>query len=111
MDEKIQIGEFEELVLLITAILNDDAYGVRVMDEIESQTGRKSNISGVHTALDRLEKKGFLRSYTGGATAERGGRSKRIFQVTNLGLKALEINRNVRNALYDQIPKAVLGTA
>ena len=102
--ERVQLGEFEELVLLITAILHENAYGVAVMDEIQNQTGRKVNISAVHTALDRLEKKSFLSSYIGGATSERGGRSKRFFKVTNLGIKAIEINRKVRNDLYDQIP-------
>lgn len=106
--EKVQIGEFEELVLLVTAILHENAYGVRVMDEITDQTGRKANISAVHTALDRLEKKGYLQSYMGGATAERGGRRKRYFKVTNLGVQVLEINRKVRNALYDQIPEILL---
>ena len=106
--QRIQIGEFEELVLLITAILHGDAYGVNVMDEIERQTGRKVNISAVHTALDRLDKKGFLQSYVGGATAERGGRRKRFFKITHLGVQAIEINRKVRNALYSQIPTVVL---
>ncbi len=105
--QRVQIGEFEELVLLIVAILQGEAYGVNVMDEIEKQTGRKVNISAVHTALDRLDKKGFLRSYTGGATTERGGRRKRYFRVTNLGVQAIEINRRVRNQLYDQIPAIV----
>ena len=108
MEEKVQLGEFEELVLIMSAILQDEAYGVRVMDELVKQTGRGINISGVHTALDRLEKKGFLQSYMGGATAERGGRRKRLFRVTNLGIQAIEINRRVRNALYDQIPKTVI---
>ncbi len=106
--ERIQIGEFEELVLLITAILHGEAYGVSVMDEILNQTGRKVNISAVHTALDRLEKKSFLKSKIGGATSERGGRSKRFFEVTDLGVKAIEINRQVRNSLYQQIPSVVL---
>jgi DNA-binding PadR family transcriptional regulator len=61
------------MVLLITAILHNDAYGVKVMDEIANQTGRKINISAVHTALDRLDKKGFLKSYLVGATAEGRG--------------------------------------
>ncbi len=106
--EKIQIGEFEELVLLIVAVLGQQAYGVKIMDEIQMQTGRNVNISAVHTALDRLERKLFLSSHMGGATPERGGRSKRFFKVTNLGLQVLEINRSMRNALYDQIPKVQL---
>ncbi len=106
--ERIQLGEFEELILLVTAVLHGNAYGISVMDEIETQTGRQANISAVHTALDRLEKKGFLKSKLGGATSERGGRSKRFFEVTDLGLKAIEINRSVRNSLYSQIPQVLL---
>ena len=108
MSGRLQIGEFEELVLLITAILDGEAYGIRVMDEIESQTGRKINISAVHTALDRLDKKGFLQSSTGGATAERGGRSKRYFRLTNLGAEALKMVHQTRNKLFDQIPASIL---
>ncbi len=107
---RIQIGEFEELVLLITAILNGNAYGVGVMDEIAARTNRRINISAVHTALDRLEKKGFLRSRVGGATAERGGRRKRYFEVTHLGVQAIEMTRQMRNSLYSQIPPIVLET-
>ena len=107
-EERVQLGEFEELVLMITAILHEQAYGVKVMDEILEQTGRKVNISAVHTALDRLEKKGFLSSYTGGATAERGGRSKRFFKVSNLGIQALQINHRQRNTLFEQIPEVLL---
>lgn len=96
------------MVLLITAILHDEAYGVKVMEEIEHQTHRKISISAVHTALDRLDKKGFLQSYTGGATAERGGRSKRYFKVTNLGVEALKMIKETRERLFNQIPSALL---
>lgn len=101
---RIQIGEFEELVLLIVAILNDNAYGISVMEEIENQTERKINISAVHSALDRLENKGFLKSEVGGATAERGGRRKRFFRITVAGQGALDAIREQRNKLHDQIP-------
>lgn len=111
MSSRLQVGAFEEMVLLITAILHEDAYGVRVMDELEVQTGRKVSISAVHTALDRLDKKGFLKSSTGGATAERGGRSKRFFQVTNLGVEALKLIRETRNQLFDQIPMSLIKDA
>lgn len=101
---RIQIGEFEELVLLVVAILHDNAYGISVMEEIENQTERKINISAVHSALDRLETKGFLKSEVGGATAERGGRRKRFFKITIAGQSALDAVREQRNKLHDQIP-------
>lgn len=104
-----QLGELEELVLMIVAILNQEAYGVRVMDEIQAQIQRKVNISAVHTVLDRLEKKGFVSSFMGGASAERGGRRKRLFKITAEGSQAIQYVHQTRNELYEQIPKAILG--
>lgn len=102
--QRINIGEFEELVLLVVAILNTNAYGISVMEEIESQTERKINISAVHSALDRLEGKGFLDSHVGGATKERGGRRKRYFSITVAGQKSLSFIKEQRNKLHEQIP-------
>ncbi|MEM6641544.1 MAG: PadR family transcriptional regulator [Bacteroidota bacterium] len=102
-----QLGELEELVLMVVAILNGQAYGIKVMDEVLEQTGRKLNISAVHTTLDRLEKKGFVASEMGGANAERGGRRKRLFSVSAAGSRALNYVHATRNELYAQIPKSL----
>uniref|UniRef100_UPI0032EE272C PadR family transcriptional regulator n=1 Tax=Ekhidna sp. TaxID=2608089 RepID=UPI0032EE272C len=107
-NQSYQLGELEELVLMMVAILNQEAYGVLVMDEIEKQVNRKVNISAVHTVLDRLEKKGFVSSFMGGASAERGGRRKRLFKVTTEGSQAIEFVHQTRNSLYSQIPKTLL---
>ena len=98
------LGEFEELVLLIVAILDGHAYGVAVLEELESQAGRSANISAVHAALRRLEEKGFAKSGWSEATAERGGRRKRLFNITNAGRQALEQSREVYLKLWGQIP-------
>ena len=102
------IGELEELVLLTVGILYKQAYGVAVMDEIERQTGRSLNISAVHTVLKRLEEKGMVRSELSDPTEERGGRRKRIFFLTAAGKKALAHMNEVRNQMFDQIPKVAL---
>ena len=107
--EVYQLGELEELVLIIVAILKEEAYGVKVMDEILDQTVRKVNISAVHTTLDRLEKKGFVASFWGGSSSERGGRRKRLFAITAEGSKAIEYVHETRNQLFSQIPKTSLG--
>ncbi|MEL7147177.1 MAG: PadR family transcriptional regulator [Bacteroidota bacterium] len=87
--------------------MQENAYGVNVMAEIEEQTGRKVNISAIHTTLDRLENKGFLSSQLGGATATRGGRRKRIFSVTAAGRNIIAEIKAMRNKLYDQLPGIV----
>ncbi len=101
------LGEFEELVLLTVGILFDDAYGLAIVDELEKQTNRNVMISSVHKALVRLEEKGYLKSHLGGATETRGGRDKRLYVLTQSGIKVLDQSREMRNAMYKQVPKIV----
>ena len=98
------IGELEELVLLVIGILDQNAYGISVMDEINKQTGRKMSISAVHTVLNRLEEKGLLKSEMGGETNERGGRRKRFFTLTGSGKDAIQEVRELRNKLWSLLP-------
>ncbi|HEY0743429.1 MAG TPA: PadR family transcriptional regulator [Chryseosolibacter sp.] len=102
------IGELEELILLTVGILLNEAYGVAVMDEIEKQTGRTLNISAVHAVLKRLEEKGLVTSKMSDPTSERGGRRKRIFSLTAAGRKVLAEANELRNQMYNQIPKVSL---
>jgi DNA-binding PadR family transcriptional regulator len=88
------LGEFEHIVILAVLRLADRAYGVTVRQEIELRTNREVSIGAVYATLDRLEAKGFVKSYLGEPTPERGGRSKRFFQVMAKGVAA--VNRTHR---------------
>lgn len=99
------IGSLEETILLIVLIMPDEAYGVSVVDEYQKHTGKSISIPAIHTVLKRLEKKGFLRSKMGGATTERGGRKKRLFEITKSGYKILADLRETRNELWKLAPK------
>ncbi|MEM6766443.1 MAG: PadR family transcriptional regulator [Bacteroidota bacterium] len=101
------LGEFEELVLLTVGILYGDAYGLSITDELTRQTGRKSTISSVYKVLVRLEKKGYLSSEMGGATEARGGRPKRLYQLTQSGVSVLHQTREIRNSMWGQFPKII----
>jgi PadR family transcriptional regulator PadR len=103
------IGEFEELVLLTVGILFDDAYGLAIVDELEKQTERNVMMSSVHKSLVRLEEKGFLRSRMGGSTETRGGRDKRLYQLTQAGKKVLAESKELRDDMWKQVPKIVWG--
>ncbi|GAB5526896.1 MAG: hypothetical protein Roseis2KO_47680 [Roseivirga sp.] len=103
-----QLGEFEELVLLIVGVLYPDAYGLSIREEIINQTKRKVAIGAVHSALSRLQEKGFLESKLDEATHERGGRRKRLFTITVSGKRALEKNHELRNNLFNKIPELAL---
>ncbi len=102
---KTYLGEFEELVLLTTAILNGEAYGVSVAKELKRLTGRSVSIAAVHISLHRLLDKGLVNSYMGGATASRGGRRKRLFTITVAGKHILQEIHDTRNLMWELVPK------
>jgi PadR family transcriptional regulator, regulatory protein PadR len=87
------LGEFEHLVLLAILRLRDDAYGMRVRREIAERTGRDVTIGAVYATLDRLETKGMVSARLSDPTPERGGRAKRSFQLTGVGIEALNRTR------------------
>ncbi|MEM7552207.1 MAG: PadR family transcriptional regulator [Bacteroidota bacterium] len=107
---KSYIGELEEIVLLVVVMLQEDAYGVAITHEINEQLNRKISISAIHSTLHRLEEKGFVTSSMGGATAERGGRRKRYFSITQAGSRTLQEIQETRNLLWGQIPPNALAT-
>jgi DNA-binding PadR family transcriptional regulator len=83
------LGEFEQVVLLGILRLGDAAYGASIREEIAVCTGREPTPGALYTTLDRLEGKGMVRSRMGEPTAERGGRAKRFFVVTEKGSAAV----------------------
>lgn len=99
------LGEFEELVLTLVAILQEEAYGAAIADEIEQRLNRKVTLSAVHVTLYRLEDKGYIKSRVGGATNERGGRRKRLFEVTSGGVAMLKAMRESRTTLWSRVPQ------
>ncbi len=86
----VQLGEFEQLVLMTLLRLGDDAYGVAVQAEIADRTGRDVALGAVYTTLDRLETKRLVRSRIGEPSAKLGGRRKRHFVMTAAGEAALQ---------------------
>ena len=84
------LGEFEILTLAALVRLGPEAYGVTVRQEIEGRAGRPVTVGALYATLDRLEEKGLVASRVGEATAERGGRAKRHFEITALGRARLE---------------------
>ena len=100
---RFYLGELEELVLLIVALLREGAYGVVVVQELQKQAGREISISAVHAVLHRLEEKGFVESFMGGTSSERGGRRKRIFRITSYGQQVIEQLRDTRASIWSLI--------
>ena len=102
--KRSNLGEFEEIVLLIVAAKHGNAYGVNITHEIIEQTGRSVRINQVHASLHRLEDKGMIISKMGDPISERGGRRKRMFTVTGYGETTLSDIQAVRSRLWNLVP-------
>lgn len=106
--KKFQVGEFEEIVMLTICILHPKAYGVSVQKEIESRLKREASMGALHSALIRLEEKGFLKSNGGESSEGREGRPRRYYEVTALGRKALQHIKQSREQLWKAIPEVAV---
>jgi PadR family transcriptional regulator PadR len=93
MPDATYLGELEQIVLLAVMRLGDGAYAVPILEEIQSQAGRRVARGALYTALDRLEAKGCLRSKLGEPLAERGGRARRYFTITPSAVRSLKESR------------------
>jgi|SRR5687768_11200419 PadR family transcriptional regulator, regulatory protein PadR len=106
--KRIQLGEFEEIVLLTVGVLHGNAYGITIKDDIEQRLKREVSIGALQVTLRRLESKGFLKSKLGEASENRRGRPKLFFEITAYGKKALDYSRESRDELWKALPKLVL---
>ena len=102
--KKTKLGEFEELVLLTVASLQEDAYGVEIKRELEERLKEKLSVGSIQSALKRMEEKGFLTSAFGEATQKRGGKRKRIYSATSYAHRVLKEMKDIRAGLWSSIP-------
>ncbi len=89
MKKKDVLGQFEQLVLTGVLLCGDDAYGMAVHGKVEQLGDRPVKLPSVYVVLDRLEHKGYVKSWIANATPERGNRRSRYFRMLVGGERAL----------------------
>jgi DNA-binding PadR family transcriptional regulator len=101
-----RLGRLEADILRAILGLRHDAYGVTIQDAVARETGRDLSFGTIYTTLNRMKEKGYVTSRLGEATAERGGRAKKFFDITGAGQSALyESERSM------EVMRAGFGTA
>ena len=90
----------EEFLLLAVLKLGDNAYPVSIYDEIGKATGSSWTLGAIYFPLQRLEDKGLLTSFLGNPTAERGGKGRRYYRITDSGLEALAVTRRAQDSMW-----------
>jgi len=100
------LGQFEQLCLTAVVLLRDDAYGIPIHQKVEELGERRVLLPAVYVTLERLEEKGYLTSSFTDPTPERGGRSKRMFQLTSAGERALKESAATAQRIYESLRAA-----
>ena len=95
----------EELFLLAIWRLQDNAYAVTIRDQVNKITGKTWSFGATFVTLDRLAQKRYLTSYLSEPTQKRGGRSKRMYQLTREGIRALLDIKKLQESMWDDIPR------
>lgn len=104
MSKAKNLGEFEILVLAALLRLGDDAYGISILNTIESRSGRSVSLGALYPTLSRLEQKQYVTSRMGEATPERGGRAKRYYALTTTGAAALKRSSEILSSMLAGLP-------
>ena len=95
----IKLGTLEESALIaVLALTEDKSYGLKILEKLSEMTGKNQSVGSVYTTLSRLQEKGFVESWVGEPTNERGGRRKRLYRVTSSGRSALDQQEQIRLA-------------
>ena len=90
MASPCKLGSLEELLLNAIQLLGDNAYGVSIFQKAQELAApREVSFGSIYPTLERLEGKGFISSFRGEPTPERGGRAKRFFRLEALGERTL----------------------
>jgi DNA-binding PadR family transcriptional regulator len=104
MPRQDSLGQFEQLVLTAVIRLGDKAYGVTIHGKVrEMAAPRNVSLGSVYVTLDRLEDKGLISSKLSDPTPERGGRSKRCYQVKAAGESALHESVVTARRMWDEL--------
>jgi DNA-binding PadR family transcriptional regulator len=104
MAERSYLGELELMILLSVVGLGEEAYGVPISHEIEKHVGREVSLGSVYAALERLAARGLVASRMGESTPERGGKARRYFRVTKVGLRQMQETRRVLQQMWRSLP-------
>ncbi|MCP4728226.1 MAG: hypothetical protein GY863_24515, partial [bacterium] len=95
----------EELILLAVWRLKESAYSVSIHEEISKLSGKEWSLGSIYMPLERLVKRRLLQTYLSEYTPERGGRHKRIYELTKDGMLALDTTRELQDKVWDGVPR------
>jgi PadR family transcriptional regulator PadR len=93
----------EEYVMLAIWKLQEGAYSLPIREQVSKNTGYEWSLSSVFSPLNRLSKKRLVTSILTGSQAQRGGRHKRVYQLTPEGRKALMHIRTVEESMWSDV--------
>ena len=93
----------EELILLAIWQLQEEAYSLPIRELVSKLSGEEWSLGSIYMPLDRLSKRNFVKSYLSDSTPERGGRQKRIYELSKQGKEALIKVKEVQDTMWQNV--------
>lgn len=94
------LTDLEQLLLLATLRVGDGAYAAALLDDLAETADRSVSLGTIYVTMVRLEERGLVASELGAPTAQRGGKAKRLYRVTEEGREALERARSILERMW-----------
>lgn len=98
------LSRIEEILLLAVWKLNDDAYGIAIRRQVESDTGISWLSEAIYAPLSRLREKGYVDAAKAEGSTEKGGRPRIHYRLTPSGIQRLIHVQEINRALWYGIP-------
>jgi DNA-binding PadR family transcriptional regulator len=90
----------EELFMLAILRLKEPAYLVNIRNFLLEQTGKDWAFGSLYITLDKLKKKGLLKTYSGKPRKKQGGKAIQFYRLTDEGLHALVEAKRLHDIMW-----------
>ena len=96
----VLLTKLEELFMLAIFHQNRPSSLVDIREYLLKKTGKDWAVASLYIALDKLKKKGWVKSFKGEPKHVRGGKALRYYLLTPSGVKALDEAWSMQEGLW-----------
>jgi len=101
------LTKLEELFMLAVFHQNGPANLMDIREYLLDKAGKDWAFASLYIALDKLKKKGFVKSFKGEPKHVRGGKALRYYLMTERGIQALKETWKMQEGIWKDFVSAL----
>ena len=99
----------EELFMLTIFSMKDDAYLVNIREHLIKRAGKDWAFGSVYMTLEKLHKKGYVKTRIGDPSGTRGGKAIKYYELTDEGIKILMETKKLQDTMWQEFNDYSMG--